>query len=229
MIKNRLIKLVGLAVLPVTLFSFEMEFNKKFTQELMADTLSANIIIRIDGKEEKIISKKLTKFNDEIKENDEVERKLGNFTVRPSYKYSSTNTPKIVGYIGELRYSINSTNAQNINEFISNINNLKESRDTSITVSGLSWKVKDSTYDVALDILRLQAINWAEVYAANLSQELQKGCRVQNIRINSPRNISPLRSNYAMEAMSSSKRNVPVPKADRQKLEINPTYKLECK
>lgn len=229
MLKNRCIKFLGLMLLPMSLFAFEVEFNKKFTKELMADTLSTQLIIRIDSKVEKDISKRLTKFNEEIKDNDEVEKKLGNFTIRPSYKYNSTNSPKIIGYIGELRYTINSTDAKTINKFISDINNLKESRDTSITVSGLSWKVKDSTYNIALDILRLEAIYWGQTYASNLSKDLNKRCMIQNIKINSHSNIRPMRTNYALERMSSSKQSIPVPEIDRQKISINPMYVLECK
>ena len=226
---KKIIQTFAVLLLPVTLFSFEVEFNKQFSKELMADTLSANLIIRIDSSKEKDISKRLTKFNEEIKDYDEVEKKLGNFTIRPNYKYSSTNTPKITGYIGELRYVIHSTNAKSINELITNINELKEKRDTSISVSGLSWKVKDSTYNVALDILRLEAISWAQVYSSNLSKDLQKRCSVKNIRINSHRNIRPMRANFSAEAMSLKKQSIPVPQSNRQKISINPTYILECK
>ena len=173
MLKN-IITVLGISIIPMSLFAFDVEFNKTFSKELMADTLSTNVTIRIEASKEKDISKRLTKYNEEIKDNDEVERKLGNFTIRPSYKYSSNNTPKIVGYIGELRYTINSEDAKSVNDFISNINKLKNSRDTSISVSNLSWKVKDSTYTVALDILRLQAIDWAQNYANNLSKDLRK-------------------------------------------------------
>lgn len=229
MLKQTIAKSLLALALPMSLMSFEVDFNKKFTKELMADTLSTVIIIRIESGQEKDISTRLTKFNEHIKKNKQVEKKLGSFTIRPSYKYSSTHTPKIVGYIGELRYTINSTKAKKINNFISEINELKEERDTSITVSNLSWKVKDDTYNVALDILRLEAITWAEVYAKNLSNDINKKCAVKNIHVNSHRNSMPMRSNYAMEAMASAKSSVPVPQANRQKISINSSYKLECK
>ena len=216
-------------LVPLSAFSFEVNFNKTFTKELMSDTLSTNITIRMEATEEKEISKHLTKFNEEIKDNDDVEKRLGRFTIRPSYKYSSTHTPKIIGYIGELRYTINSDNAKSIDEFITSLNDLKERRGTSISVSNLSWKVKEDTYNVALDVLRLEAIMWGGNYAYNLSADLKKRCKVKNIAINDYHQPTPLRANIAMEAMSLKKSAVPVPQNSHQKITINPQYTLECK
>lgn len=216
-------------LLPLSLYSFEVDFNKKFTKELMADTLSTNISIRIESDKEQDISTRLNRFNEEIKDFDDVDKKLGSFTIRPSYKYSSTHTPKIIGYIGELRYTINSDNAKSIDEFITSLNKLKKQRDTSISVANLSWKVKDSTYNVALDILRLEAISWGQVYAQNLSNDIKKRCSLKNITINGYQNPRPFRTQMEVESMSMSKSTVPVPQNNRQNIIVTPNYKMECK
>lgn len=221
-------KKLGLFLLPLSLVAFEVNFNKEFSKELMPDTLSTHITIRIDSDNEQKISSRLANFNEKIKLSKEVEKKLGSYTVRPNYKYSSNNTPKITGYIGELRYKINAQKAKNINKFVGLVNDLKESRDTSITVSGLSWKVKRSTYNVALDILRLEAINWAQTYAKNLSEDLNTTCTVKNININSLSQPRYARAQMSMDRMSKVS-NVPVPQANYEKISINPTYTLECK
>jgi uncharacterized protein YggE len=221
-------KKLTLFLLPLSLVAFEVNFNKEFSKELMPDTLSTDLIVRIDSDNEKDISNRLAFFNEKIKLNKEVEKKLGNYTIRPNYKYSSNNTPKITGYIGELRYKINSVKAKSINQFISSVNELKESRDTSITVSGLSWKVKNSTYNVALDILRLEAINWAQTYAKNLSEDLHKKCTVKHVNINTYNRPRYARTEMAYDSMAKNA-SVPVPQANHQKISINPNYKLECK
>ncbi len=228
---NPLSKKIALLVLPATLFSFEVNFTKEFTKELMPDTLGTNLTVRIESKNEKMISNRLTNFNDVIKVDNTVERKLGKYTVRPSYKYSSNNTPKIIGYIGELQYKVNASDAKSVNNFINKVNELKESRDTSIIVDGLSWKVKDTTYNVALDILRLEAISWGQDYAKNISEDLQKNCQVKRVNINGlnrPNYSRMMNAEIAMDSKSLRK-GIPVPEANHQKISIQPNYTLECK
>lgn len=228
--KSFLVKSTALLVFPVALFSFEVNFNKEFTKELMPDILSSDLTIRIESDNEGKISKRLTKFNEFIKEDRKVEKKLGNYTVRPNYKYSSNNTPKIIGYVGELRYKVSSDDAKAVNSFITSVNKLKNSRDTSIIVSQLSWKVKDSTYNVALDILRLEAISWGETYAKNLSEDLQKKCQLKQVNLNGqnqPVYTKSLRTEVAMDNRNRS--SVTVPQANHQKIAINPNYTMECK
>lgn len=228
--KSFLSKSSALLVLPVALFSFEVNFNKEFTKELMPDILSTDLMIKIESDNEEQISQRLTKFNEFIKDDRKVEKKLGNYTVRPNYKYSSNNTPKIIGYVGELRYKVSSDDAKAVNSFITSVNKLKDSRDTSILVSHLSWKVKDTTYNVALDILRLEAITWAETYARNLSEDLQKKCEVKKVNIggqNRPVFAKALNAEVAMDSRSRS--GVAVPQANHQKIAIQSNYTLECK
>ncbi len=210
-------------------FAYDINFSKNFSKKLMPDILSTNLSIRIEGKNEQEISNKLAIFNKEIKENKVLDKKLGSYNVRPNFKYSSNNSPKITGYVGELRYKIESNNAKDINTFITSINTLKKSRSTSISVSGLSWKVKDDTYNVALDILRLESIYWIETYVNNLSKDLNKKCEVKNINIsafNRPVSYAMSRNFQGSEMISDS---IPVPQANNQKISIHPIYKVDCK
>ena len=225
-----MIKKTALFLLPISLFAFDINFSKSFTKELMPDTLSTNITIRIESKNEQEVSNRLSLFNKEIKRNKAVEKKLGNYNIRPNFKYSSNNTPKIINYIGELRYKVNSDKAKKINQFILNLNALKSSRDTSILVSGLSWKVKEETRNIAYDILRLEAISWSETYAKNLSKDLDKKCNVKSISIGgSTHPIAYRAARSEMLVNSISKASIPVPEANNQKISIHPNYVLECK
>lgn len=222
---------IVLASLSVFLFStsyaYEINFSKKFSKTLMPDILSAGLTIRIQGDNEEDISSKLEVFNEKIKANSQVAKKLGTFNIHPNFKYSSNNSPKIIDYIGQLKYTIESRNAKDINNFITSINSVKRSRKTSISVSGLSWKVKEDSYNVALDVLRLEAIYWIESHAKNLSKDLNKKCEVKNINISSYNN--PRAYSSARMMSSPMSKSIPVPQANNQSISINPSYKVECK
>lgn len=214
--------------IPVFLFSFEIEFNKKFYHELPHDTLSTFVTVTIEDDTERVVSDRLSIFNQKIKSLDKVEKKLGTFNIRPKYRHSS-NTPKIIGYIGELKYKVNSRKAKYMDEFVSEITNLKKNRDTNVSVNNLSWSVREETYNVTLDLLRLEAINWAESYSKNLSNDINKKCEVKKIDINTANQFYGNNRVIAMQSESISNKELPVPEANQEKIVINPKYIMECK
>ncbi len=169
--KNFLKKSLLLTVLPLSLFSYEINFNKTFDKKLQPDILSSNIKIRIESNNESLISAKLEKFNEYIKNAKYVNKNLGVFHIKPSYKYVS-NTPKVDGYLGEINYTVNSAEPKNINRFLNGLIKLKEHRDTSIVISNLMWEVKESSSIIALDFMRFEEIDWLENYTKILSKYL---------------------------------------------------------
>ncbi len=217
-----------LFLLPIFAFSFEVEFNKKFFHELPHDTLTTTLLVTITDDSEIKVGDRLEVFNKKIKSYDKVERKLGNYNIRPKYKYSS-NKPKIIGYVGELRYKVNSRKARFMDEFVSEITKLKENRDTSIAVNNLSWTVREDTYNVALDLLRLEAINWIEDYSKNLSSDIGKECTIKNITINTINQMTAYRNKAIYANSSISKKVIAVPEANQEQIKINPRYVLDCK
>lgn len=218
-----------LVLLPLSLFSFEVNFSKSFNKELIPDTLTTNITIRVNGDNENKISNKLDKFNEVIKDNDEVEKRRGSLSVRPNYKYSSNNIPKINGYVGYLSYKVNSTSADKINTFINSITRIKKDRDTSITISNLTWRVKEDTKSVAKDIIRLEATHWALDYARNLSSDLRKKCRLEKISLNANR-INPMSRSLSVKAMTNkSFSKVPAPQISGEKISSLANFIFECK
>jgi hypothetical protein len=217
-----------LFLIPVFAFSFEVEFNKKFSHELAHDTLTTNLVITITDDTEILVSERLEVFNNKIKSYNEIERKLENFNIRPKYRYSS-NAPKVIGYLGELRYKVNSSKARYIDEFISEITKLKENRDTTIALNNLSWTVRKDTYNVTLDLLRLKSITWIQNYAKNLSNDINKECSVKNIVVNTTSQLIPYNNKAVYSSSSISNKSIPVPEANQEKIKINPRYILECK
>lgn len=221
-------KLFNLLLLPVFGFGFQLEFTKEFSQQLPHDTLSANLTITIEDETEAIVNDRFKVFNKKIKEFSIVERELEKFNIRPKYRHI-TSTPKIIGYIGELRYQVDSYKAKDMHMFISELTELKRFRDTTVSVNNLSWSVKEDTYNVTLDLLRLEAINWGNTYAQNLSNDLNKNCVLEKVvidrdKINDKNNVNILYSN----TLNNSK-DLDVPDAKEERVTINPKYYVECK
>ncbi|WP_321469359.1 hypothetical protein [Halarcobacter sp.] len=221
-------KFFNLLFLPVIGFSFQLEFTKEFTHQLPHDTLIANVMITIEDESESIVNDRFKVFNNKIKNFDIVERELEKFNIRPKYRHISS-TPKITGYIGELRYKVNSYKAKDMHMFISELTELKRFRDTTVSVSNLSWSVKEETYNVTLDLLRFEAISWGNTYANNLSNDLKKNCVLEKVKIdrdkiNDNSNVNILYSN----TLNNSK-DVDVPDAKEERVTIYPKYFLECK
>lgn len=217
-----------LLLLPVCVFSFELEFTKEFTHQLPHDTLSANLLITIEDETENIVNDRFKVFSKRINSFAEVEKELEKFNIKPKYRHLSS-TPKIIGYVGELKYRINAYKAKNMHDFISELTELKRFRDTNVSVSNLSWSVKEDTYNVTLDLLRLEAINWGETYAINLSNDLKKNCLVKSItigrdKINDSANVNILYSNTL-----SNTKDIDVPDAKEERVTIYPKYSMECK
>jgi hypothetical protein len=215
--------------LPFFLYAFEVDFSKEFTKTLIPNILSADISIIIEDEKEKNVIKRLEVFNKEIKNYNKVEKQLGTFNVRPLYQKAS-NSPRIYGYSGELSYKIETDDAFAMGEFISMITNMKENRDTSVTLNNLSWRVKDDSYNVILDLVRLEAITWVENYVKVLSSDLQKKCTIKSISLANNVVHTYRQHLNSMKLSSSLKReDVPVPEVSHQKLSLLTNYKLECK
>lgn len=222
-------KIITSIILPIALFSYEVNFSKKFTRLLQPDVLNTDIYVKVDSDSQKKITKKLDIFNKYIKSTDYLNKRLGHYFVRPKFRYSS-NAPIIAGYIGELQYNVQSEKPQDINRFISGVIKLKNNRDTSIVISDLKWKIKKSTKDVSIDLLRFEAIQWIQGYAQNLSNNLKVKCTVNKIKIN-PYNkldIDDL-NKLQNEAISGKKSIIPIPEITNQDIHIDVNYSLECK
>ena len=216
-------------LLPMSLFSYEISFNKKFIKLVTPDLLSTYVNISIENDSEKIINNNIEKFNDYIKDNNLIEKTHGSFTLSPKYNYFK-NTQKFIGYVGNLKYTIKAKNASNLNKFISDLIELEKKLDKNnvkLRISNVSWITSTNLYDNSLDTLRIDAMTWIEKYADSLKDILKKDCTIKSININKSNNQF-IRATQ-MESFSSKRVSNVAPVNSNQEIKIESNFVLECK
>ena len=215
-------KLLFTTLVPLSLFSYELNFSKNFTKEISPDILSTRISVNIQNKDERFINDNLESINEYIKDSQNIKYKNGSFNLTPRYTYKNSNR-KFVGYVGNLSYVVTSKDATIMNEFISELINLKDKiavKSLKLNINNTSWQVSKTKYNNSLDILRLESINWIKEYASTLN----KSCKVKKISISTSRN------NYQhnmMDTMMKSASKI-VPSKSEKSISINPNFTLEC-
>lgn len=219
-------------LLPIFSFSYEIEFNKNFSKVVNPDLLSTNVNISVEKKDEIKINSEIEKFNEFIKNNKEVIIKNGSFTLSPKYKYYD-NKQEFVGYVGNLRYSVESKDAKDLNIFMDKLISIKEnikSDDVKLNISNVSWNISEDLQNKSFDNLRFESITWIENYANILSSKLSKKCEVKKININefNGGNIVYARSEMTMSSMSKMAADV-APISSEQTISVNPNFILECR
>ena len=70
------ILLSSLFIIPSILSAYEFEFNKSFNKNIQNDKVHTNISISVDSKEIDFINEKIEFFQDFIKENNSVTKKM---------------------------------------------------------------------------------------------------------------------------------------------------------
>ncbi|HIP12990.1 MAG TPA: DUF541 domain-containing protein [Arcobacter sp.] len=216
-------KAILTALIPFSLFSYELNFSKEFSKNISPDNLSTRISVNIINKDERFVSDNLESINDYVKSSNGIKFENGSFNLTPRYSYKNKNR-KFLGYAGNLSYTIVSINANSMNEFLSELidvkNSLKE-KSLKLSINNTVWKVSDKKYNNSLDTLRLEAINWI----GNYSKELNKSCTIKKISINPRKNGYPRNT---IMAKSRSTINVTPAKSDKS-ISINPKFTLECR
>lgn len=216
-------------LLPISLLSYEISFNKKFSKSVAPDILVASVNISIENESEGFIASHIEKFTKYIDRNKTVQKSHGNVTISPKYKYFK-NTQKFIGYHGNLRYTIKGESAKNINSFIDDLIALESKYDkdnVKLRISKLSWTVSNKLYESNQDTLRIDAFKWIEVYANSLKNEISKECEVKNININQS---SPqvFRARTAQSLTEKRISNI-APISTNVEIKIEPNFVLECK
>jgi len=225
-------KLLAIAILPIFAFSYDVNFNKSFSKVVNPDLLTTNVNISVEKKDENKVNAEIEKFNDFIKSKNGVIIKNGSYTLSPKYKYYN-NKQEFVGYVGNLRYSVESSNAKELNVFMDKliaVNDTTKSEDVKLNISNVSWKISDELQNNSYDELRLESIIWLESYAKTLSSKLSKYCEVKTINVNESNNGNMMyaRSEMAYSSMSKSVSDV-TPVSSEQNITINPNFVLDCK
>ncbi|KAB7887710.1 SIMPL domain-containing protein [Poseidonibacter ostreae] len=216
-------------LLPMSLFSYEISFSKKFSKSVTPDLLSTYISISVEDKSEKFINKHIEIFNKYIKNNDDVNKYDGSFTLSPKYKYFK-NTQEFIGYVGNLRYIIKSKNASSLNKFINDLIEMESKynrQNIKINISNVSWTTSTKLYDNSLDALRINAMTWIEKYSASLKNILLKDCEVKSIDID--KTSKKFTKNINMETYSSKRVSNIAPDNSTKEIKIDAVFLLECK
>ena len=223
-------KIVAFLILPFILYGFDINFGKKFTEEIVPNKLSTKIVITIDKDREDKLSPILNRFNIFISQEKDIEKKDGQFFIEPRYTYNGGKS-KIIGYSGILKYSIYSTNDKNMNSFLKALLNLKKNKDISISISSLKWIVDDSKNEKVLASLRLKSILFGKKYASEISVKIDNFCVLKNINITSHsfRPFYNISTHGVKMSSSINESNIPVPQANKNSLSIEVNYILECK
>ena len=219
-------------LLPILLFSYELDFNKSFSKVVNPDLLNTYININVEKKDESKVNIEIEKFNDFMKNNKSITLKNGSFTLSPKYKYYE-NKQEFVGYVGSLRYTAESTDAKKLNSFMDELISIKDStksEDVKLNISNVSWKISDELQNKSYDELRLESITWLESYSKTLSTKLSKSCEIKTINVNESQNGNIMYARAEMAYSSKAKVAADVaPINSEQNININPNFTLECK
>ena len=225
-------KLLPLLLLPILSFSYEINFNKSFSKVVNPDLLNTYININVEKKDESKVNIEIEKFNDFMKNNKSITLKNGSFTLSPKYKYYD-NKQEFVGYVGNLRYTAESTDAKKLNSFMDELISIKDStksEDVKLNISNVSWKISDELQNKSYDELRLESITWLESYSKTLSTKLSKSCEIKTINVNESQNGNIMYARAEMAYSSKAKIAADVaPVNSEQNININPNFTLECK
>lgn len=221
-------------LLGVCAFSYEINFNKSFTKNVNADSLVSNINISVEKDNEKSVNNEIEKFNNFLKKTKDVEIKNANYNLSPKYVYEK-NKSIFKGYLGESRFTIKSKDASKINDFLTNLSDLKDSinsKDIELRVSNLSWEVSPILRDSTLNDLRLESIIWVEDYAKSLNDKVSKKCEVKHINISEnfayPRAMV-MASAPALDSVKSFVSKEVAPINSEESITINTNFVLDCK
>ena len=220
-----MIRFLLLCISTISLSAYTINFDKRFDLDLKPDTLTTRINITTIKPSEKEVLKKLTSFSTFISGYKDVEKKGGNYSVNPEYRYENNQRYKS-GYRGNMHYQISSKKAEDMNSFIANLHEKKKDFDVDISISNVSWQLSPLQKEGQEDKLRLRAFRWISTYAKELSKELGSTCTVSKISLNAPRTNYP--RPMMMEAKSMVADSAPTPEQDIQKISINPHFELEC-
>ena len=213
-------------IIPSILSAYELEFNKSFNKNIQNDKVHTKISITVNSKEIAFINEKIEFFQDFIKENNSVTKKNGNYSLVPNYSYIN-NKQNFIGYKGTLHYGIETPEYENLNQFMTEVIDIKNNMNSSkvkLSVSNVEWIVSKELYEKNIDTMRIESLTWIKNYIKTLSDS----CIIKNVSINKGNGYYPER--YSRTALMDSRSSMKItPLQTKRSIVLNANYKLECK
>jgi len=216
----------------------ELSFSKKFDIKIKADTLSSDIAISTTKFSQDETVTRLTKFSDFIEKQKHLKVEGGNFSVMPNTVYDGDGKSHTDGYSGNIGYNISSKDSKELNKFLRELQRLDVDEKVSVTINSVTWILSDAQRVGKSDELRLQAFTWADNYANEISDKLDKNCKVNKINLINQNDFEPMGDGVQRlrEVSTSVEANIteemttaPTPTNEAQSLSINPSFTMVCK
>ena len=228
-------KLLAVAILlPILSFSYEINFNKSFSKVVNPDLLTTNINISVEKKDEKSVNIEVEKFNNFLKNTKNITIKNTNYNLTPKYDYEN-NKSIFKGFIANTRFLVESKEANEINDFLSNLMALKDSfksDDIKVNISNLSWETSEYLQNKSIDELRVDVLLWIGNYTKELSNKIGKKCEVKNVNINEDFNYPTFKNRMMSSTLDMVNKSESIniaPINTEEIITINTNCVLDCK
>ena len=203
----------------ISSYGYELNFAKDFNQNLKPDILHTYISIEYNSKDETVVNDTIEQFNLFFKENNNITKKNGSFTLNPIYRYIN-NEQQFLTYKGRLSYTIEDKSPKKLTTFITELIEFKKENfnNAKLSIGTLQWSVSKKIKDKTIDNLRKIAINWIEEYKQTISET----CLIKEITIS---NFNSRNHPYMLKVSSA---NIS-PSANKKTIKLTAHYKLDCK
>jgi uncharacterized protein YggE len=226
-----MIKILAPIFIASSLFGYSVEFNKKFSKEIIQDEAYSYINIYAKKGTEKNAINALSEINKFIANSSIKIRNMKQNTIPVYIYFNNSNKQKIDGYKSSIRFTISSKNNSMVTTYIEELLKLKKN-DVEISYSNLAFRISKMLNEKIKDDMQLDILKWANEYEKKLSKKLNQNCRLENIAIGSNINIRPMNSensfgNKMVKSMSNADISMPV-NSSLTNFSMDANFKYEC-
>jgi len=207
------------------LFSFEISMSKEFVKEIKPNQLGIKVQVSTVSKNLNDVLNKLSSYSMFIKSFKDLKVSGGEFSTYPKYRYSN-NKSKMIGYKGTMIFDIDSSDEKKLKDFITMLTAKNSGDDVKLSISSKSWYVSKEDIKKEQDMLRFEAIRWADEYSKKLSSKTMKECEIKSIDFDRNRYVPPI---VYRETKVASDESIQMPKKNLQKINIFAKFRFECK
>lgn len=184
-------------LLPISLYSSSINFEKVFVSQIASDMLSTKITITTSNNNSDDIETIFEKYIDIFKTN--------NLESIINKKQITTNFTNQSSYNGILTYTIKTYSFEKLDSFVKELLYLKDEKNLNIKIQSPKAILSQNLQEQSIHNLRVKAINFSKTYENRLSKDLNKICLTKDIKIkdekiiNNDTNILKLFVDYKLE------------------------------